>query len=60
MLIVARAGRDRYAAAIVKTIIDVNQTGNPGDGKMFVLPVSEAMRIRTGERDEAAIDETID
>ena len=36
------------------------QTGNPGDGKIFVLPVREAVRVRTGERDDAALDETID
>ena len=38
----------------------MNQTGNPGDGKIFVMPVREAIRIRTGERDDAALDETID
>ena len=30
-------------------------TGKIGDGKVFVLPVESALRIRTGERDEAAI-----
>ena len=30
-------------------------TGKIGDGKVFVLPVEAALRIRTGERDEAAI-----
>jgi len=58
--LISLVAQDKHAAAIVKTIIDVNQTGKPGDGKVFVLPVSEATRIRTGERDEAAIDETID
>jgi nitrogen regulatory protein PII 2 len=33
----------------VKIIIDTNQTGNPGDGKIFVLPIMEAYTIRTGE-----------
>lgn len=33
----------------VKTIIDTNQTGNPGDGKIFILPISEAYTIRTGD-----------
>lgn len=34
---------------VVKTIMDVNSTGNPGDGKIFVLPVFENYRIRNGE-----------
>jgi len=31
------------------------KTGKIGDGKIFVLPVDEALRIRTGERGEPAI-----
>src|SRR3989304_5591336 len=30
-------------------------TGNIGDGKIFVMPVSDAIRVRTGERGEAAV-----
>jgi len=33
----------------VKTIVDVNQTGNPGDGKIFIIPILEAYTVRTGE-----------
>lgn len=33
----------------VETIIRTNQTGNPGDGKIFVLPVTETYRVRTAE-----------
>jgi nitrogen regulatory protein PII 2 len=33
----------------VGIIIDVNQTGNPGDGKIFILPVMESCNIRTGQ-----------
>lgn len=33
----------------VQIIIDTNQTGNPGDGKIFVLPICEAYTVRTGE-----------
>ncbi|MDR2606289.1 MAG: P-II family nitrogen regulator, partial [Oscillospiraceae bacterium] len=33
----------------VEIIIQANQTGNPGDGKVFVLPIYEAITIRTGE-----------
>ncbi|MBE3588067.1 MAG: P-II family nitrogen regulator [Thermoanaerobacteraceae bacterium] len=40
---------------VVQTIIRVNSTGNKGDGKIFVCPVLEAVRVRTMERGEAAI-----
>lgn len=33
----------------VKTIIDTNQTGNPGDGKIFIIPILESYTVRTGE-----------
>ena len=33
----------------VKTIIEANQTGNPGDGKVFILPALETYKVRTGE-----------
>lgn len=42
---------------VVAAIIQTNQTGKPGDGKIFVLPVQEAVRIRTGETGEKAISE---
>jgi nitrogen regulatory protein PII 2 len=48
---------DDRVQAVVDTIIDVNRTGSPGDGKIFVQPVLDAMRVRTGEAGEAAIDE---
>jgi len=51
---------DNIVPRVVSTIIDVNQTGNPGDGKIFVMPVAETMRIRTGECDHAALDESAD
>jgi nitrogen regulatory protein PII 2 len=41
---------DDMAASVVKAIIRVNQTGAPGDGKIFVLPLRETWRIRTGEQ----------
>ncbi len=34
---------------VVEAIITVNQTGKPGDGKIFVLPIGDAVRVRTGE-----------
>ena len=48
---------DKNVPLVVKTIISVNQTGNPGDGKVFVLPVRESIRVRTGELDDVALDE---
>ncbi len=50
---------DRMVPTVVRTIIEVNQTGARGDGKVFVMPVCEAYRVRTGERDDAALDETV-
>jgi nitrogen regulatory protein PII 2 len=50
---------DDLAPSVVRTIIDVNQTGHPGDGKIFVMPVLDAFRVRTGEAGEAALDETL-
>lgn len=37
---------------VVKTLIDINQTGNPGDGKIFILPILENYRIRDGAVDD--------
>jgi nitrogen regulatory protein P-II 1 len=46
---------DDKAEAIVKAIMTSAKTGKIGDGKVFVLPVSEAYRIRTDESDEKAV-----
>lgn len=40
----------------VKVFIDTNQTGNPGDGKIFILPVTESYRVRTAEGGTSFID----
>jgi nitrogen regulatory protein P-II 1 len=45
---------DRVQKA-VETIVEAARTGKIGDGKVFVLPIDEAIRIRTEERGEAAI-----
>ena len=39
----------------VGAIAEAANTGRIGDGKIFVLPVDDAMRIRTGETDEEAV-----
>ena len=46
---------DEQAALAVETIIATAKTGRIGDGKLFVLPVDDAVRIRTGERGTSAI-----
>ena len=46
---------DVPADKVVEVITAVNRTGSPGDGKVFVLPIEDAIRIRTGERGPAAI-----
>ncbi len=46
---------DNQADDVIQTIIDVNQTGNIGDGKIFVCPVAEVIRIRTREHGARAI-----
>jgi nitrogen regulatory protein PII 2 len=40
---------DSMVGCVVDTIVKTNQTGMPGDGKVFVLPLSDAVRVRTGE-----------
>jgi len=46
---------DNLVEKVVKTIIKVNQTGSPGDGKIFVEPLIDAIRVRTGESGDLAI-----
>ncbi|MDL1968768.1 MAG: P-II family nitrogen regulator [Deltaproteobacteria bacterium] len=43
------------ADQVVETIIQASNTGKIGDGKIFVLPVEEAVRVRTGEKGKDAI-----
>lgn len=40
---------------IIDIVCDTARTGEVGDGKIFVMPVEEVVRIRTGERGESAI-----
>ncbi len=46
---------DSLVGRIIETIETTAKTGRIGDGKIFVTPVEEVIRIRTGERGEAAI-----
>jgi len=47
--------QDDKAQAIVEAIMTNARTGKVGDGKIFVFPVEEIIRIRTGETGEAAL-----
>src|SRR5438876_10543150 len=46
---------DSQTDAVIDAIIEAARTGSIGDGKIFVLPVANAIRVRTGERVTAAI-----
>lgn len=48
---------DKLVGRAVESIIKVNRTGKPGDGKIFVLPVHDSIRIRTGEAGDETLDE---
>jgi len=49
--------RDKLVTRTVNAIISSNKTGKAGDGKIFVLPVTEAYRVRTGEDGDLVLDE---
>jgi nitrogen regulatory protein P-II 1 len=46
---------DKDKSLVVETILKHARTGEVGDGKIFVLPVEEAIRIRTGEDGETVL-----
>jgi nitrogen regulatory protein P-II 1 len=46
---------DDLVAKVVETIVNTAKTGRIGDGKIFILPLEEAVRIRTGEKGSEAI-----
>ena len=46
---------DDQVESVVDTIAKTAQTGKIGDGKIFVLNVEQALRVRTGERDTDAL-----
>ena len=50
-VVVAEGTRDQAVSAIVEAA----KTGQTGDGKVFVTPISEAVRIRTGETGDSAL-----
>ena len=46
--------QDEDVDKIVESVMEVNSTGNPGDGKIFIMPVFEAYRIRDGKQQEGS------
>ncbi len=48
---------DKLVSRVVSTIIEVNKTGKSGDGKIFVMPILESYKVRTGESGDAVLDE---
>ncbi len=46
---------EELVEAVVEALLRTARTGKFGDGKIFILPVEEAIRIRTGERGEHAV-----
>jgi nitrogen regulatory protein PII 2 len=48
---------DKLVKKTVDTIIMVNQTGKSGDGKIFVMPIADSIRVRTGESGNSTLDD---
>jgi nitrogen regulatory protein P-II 1 len=49
------AVKDEMVDKVIDAIVSAANTGRIGDGKIFVLPMEEAIRIRTGERGSEAV-----
>ncbi|WP_285906954.1 P-II family nitrogen regulator [Pseudodesulfovibrio pelocollis] len=47
--------KDDMVGEVIEAIATVNRTGKPGDGKIFVLPINDAVRVRTGEKGAKSI-----
>lgn len=54
-ILVSIVVRDKNLDKTVKAIMQAAQTGEIGDGRIFVIPVEDAIRIRTGERGDIAL-----
>ncbi|HKA28734.1 MAG TPA: P-II family nitrogen regulator [Candidatus Binatia bacterium] len=52
--------RDEDAVPIAYTIVDAARSGHVGDGKVLIAHVEDAVRIRTGERGPAAVQDELD
>lgn len=48
---------DRMVPLAVKTLVVTNKTGKSGDGKIFIMPVDDAVRVRTSESGDDVLDD---
>ncbi len=48
---------NKLVKKVVDVIMETNRTGKSGDGKIFVMPVMDSIRIRTGETGDETLDE---
>jgi nitrogen regulatory protein PII len=46
---------DEQLDKVIQTITDAARTGQIGDGKVFVIPIEQSLRVRTGEKDEDSL-----
>lgn len=46
---------DKQVKSTIESLIKANKTETPGDGKIFVLPLNDTVRVRTGENGETVI-----
>ncbi len=46
---------DEMVDSVVEKIIETSKTGKVGDGKIFIIPIEDVIRIRTGERGSSAV-----
>jgi nitrogen regulatory protein P-II 1 len=54
-ILVSIVVRDKNVEKTVNAILSAAQTGEIGDGRIFVIPIEDAIRIRTGERGDIAL-----
>ena len=54
-ILVSIVVRDKNVEKTVKAVMDAARTGQVGDGRIFIIPVEDSIRIRTGERGDIAL-----
>jgi nitrogen regulatory protein P-II 1 len=54
-ILVSIVVRDKNTEKTVEAILKAAQTGEIGDGRIFIIPIADAVRIRTGERGDTAL-----
>ncbi|MCD7933163.1 MAG: P-II family nitrogen regulator [Tannerellaceae bacterium] len=54
-ILVSIVVRDKNVEKTVKALLGAAQTGEIGDGRIFIIPVEDSIRIRTGERGDIAL-----